>query len=126
MMIGKLDCLAIWSENPHRLAKWYQDVFELKETLRLDAPDDTGVGFDVGGILLWFGYHSDVKGLNKDPLRHILEFKVDNLEKVYEALNKANASIIREPSYAESIHADVVTAQDPEGNTIQFFKERTG
>jgi predicted enzyme related to lactoylglutathione lyase len=123
-IIGKLDCLAIWSENPDKLAKWYQDVFGLEESLRLNEPDDTGVGFDVNGLLLWFGYHSEISGNNKDPLRYILEFKVDDLDVVYKALQSANAPIIREPSYAPSINSDVLTAQDPEGNTIQFFRER--
>lgn len=123
-MIGKLECLAIWSEDPHKLADWYKNVFELEESLRLNDPDDTGIGFDVGGVLLWFGYHSEIKGVNRDPLRHILEFKVDDLDKVYEALRKADTVIVREPSYASSIDADVLTAQDPEGNTLQFFKER--
>ncbi len=123
-MIGKLDCLAIWTEDPHKLAKWYQDVFQLQESLRLDDPDDSGVGFDAGGVLLWFGLHSDIAGSNKDPLRHILEFKVEDLDKINMALKNAGAIIIREKSYAKSINADVITAQDPEGNTLQFFKER--
>ncbi len=124
-MLGKLDCLAIWSENPNKLAKWYQDTFELEESLRLNESDDTGIGFDINGLLLWFGYHSEIKGNNKDPIRHILEFKVENLEQINSALKKANAKIIRELSYAPSINSDVITAQDPEGNTIQFYKERT-
>jgi predicted enzyme related to lactoylglutathione lyase len=123
-MLGKLDCLAIWSENPDKLAKWYQKVFNLRESLRLNEPDDTGIGFDVNGMLLWFGFHSEIKGTNKDPFRHILEFKVEDLHKINKALKRANAKIIRELSYAPSINSDVITAQDPEGNTIQFFKER--
>jgi catechol 2,3-dioxygenase-like lactoylglutathione lyase family enzyme len=123
-MIGKLDCLAIWSEDPHRLASWYKEVFGLEESLRLDEADDTGVGFDVDGILLWFGYHSKIKGINKDPLRHILEFKEEDMDKIDKALKKAKAKIIRELSCAPSINADVITAQDPEENTIQFFKIR--
>jgi predicted enzyme related to lactoylglutathione lyase len=125
-MLGKLDCVAIWSEDPNKLAKWYQDVFKLEESMRLNDPDDTGVGFNAGGVLLWFGYHSEITGTNKDPLRHILEFKVDNLNEINDALNAAGAKMIREKSYAKSINADVITAQDPEGNTLQFFKERAG
>jgi len=123
-MIGKLDCIAIWSQDPHKLASWYQSTFELTESLRLSEPDDTGIGFDAGGILLWFGKSSKIQGTNKDPLRHILEFKVEDLDKVEVALKNVQATIIREKSYASSINADVITAQDPEGNTIQFFKER--
>ena len=66
-MLGKLDCIAIWSEDPNKLASWYKKVFELEESLRLDEPDDMGIGFDAGGILLWFGYHSEIKGVIKTP-----------------------------------------------------------
>lgn len=121
--IQKLECLAIWSENPHKLAKWYQDTFDLMETLRLDEPDDTGVGFEFGELLLWFGFHSEVHGKNKDPFRMILEFKVKDLKEIYQRLKKVKATIIRQPSYANSIKCWIITAHDPEGNTIQFFSD---
>lgn len=123
-MLGKLDCIAIWSEDPERLYQWYKKVFGVEETLRENAPEDTGVGIDVGGLLLWFGKHSEIHGDNKDPLRHIFEFKVDNLDEVYGWLKKAGAKIIREPSYSPTVNADVLTAEDPERNTIQFFQVR--
>ncbi len=123
-MLGKLSCLAIWSEDPEKLANWYKEVFKLEESLRLNEPEDTGVGFDINGMLLWFGFHSDIKGENKDSLRHILEFKVSDIQTPFNALLNANAKMIRPMEYAPSINADIFTAQDPEGNTIQFFRER--
>ena len=121
MKLNKIECFAIWSEDPHKLAGWYKKVFDLDESMRLNDPDDTGVGFDIGGMLLWFGYHSEIKGQSKDPLRFIIEFAVDDLAEVYKRLKDVDAPISREPSYAKSISLWCITASDPDGNTIQFL-----
>ena len=121
MKVEKLECLSIWSENPEKLGQWYLNLFNEKESLRLNEPDDTGVGFEVNGLLLWFGYHSEVKGKSKDPFRYILEFRVDNLNEMYEKLKLVNAPIIREPEFAKTVECFVITAEDIDGNTIQFL-----
>lgn len=123
MKLQKIECFAIWSEDPERLASWYKQTFDLEESLRLNEADDTGVGFEIGGMLLWFGYHSEVKGTSKDPRRFIIEILVDDLKEVYGRLQKAGARIVREPSYAKSIDLWVVTAEDLDGNTIQFLSK---
>jgi hypothetical protein len=121
MKVEKLECLSIWSENPEALAQWYFKLFNEKETLRLNEPDDTGVGFEVNGLLMWFGYHSEVKGQSKDPFRYILEFRVDDLNEMYKRLQAVNSTIIRKPEYAKTVECYVVTASDLDGNTIQFL-----
>ena len=121
MKVQKLECLAIWSENPEALAKWYLDLFGEKESLRLSEPDDTGLGFEIGELLLWFGYHSEVKGKSKDPFRYILEFRVDDLNEMYTRLKQMNAPIIRTPEFAKTVDCYVLTASDIDGNTIQFL-----
>lgn len=121
MKVEKLECLSIWSEDPERLGQWYMKLFGEKETLRLNEPDDTGVGFEVGGLLLWFGYHSEVKGISKDPFRYILEFRVDNLKEIYNKLLEMEAPIIRKPEFVKTVDCFVITASDIDGNTVQFL-----
>jgi uncharacterized glyoxalase superfamily protein PhnB len=121
MKVEKLECLSIWSENPEALAQWYFKLFNEKESLRLNEPDDTGVGFEVNGLLIWFGFHSEVTGKSKDPFRYILEFRVDDLNAMYNRLKEMNAEIIREPEFAKTVDCYVITAADIDGNTIQFL-----
>lgn len=124
MKVEKLECLSIWSEDPEALAQWYLKLFGEKESLRLNEPDDTGVGFEINGLLLWFGFHSEVSGKSKDPFRYILEFRVDDLNEMYTRLNEMGAQIIREPEYAKTVDCYVLTASDKDGNTIQFLSNK--
>jgi predicted enzyme related to lactoylglutathione lyase len=124
MKVEKLECLDIWTENPDKLANWYFDLFNEKESLRLNEPDDTGVGFELGGLLIWFGYHSEVKGKSKDPFRFILEFRVDDLNEMYRRVQQVNAPIIRQPEKVEIMNCYVMTISDPDGNTIQFLGDK--
>lgn len=121
MKVEKLECLSIWSEDPEMLGQWYLNLFGEKESLRLNEPDDTGLGFEVGGLLIWFGFHSEVKGSSKDPFRYILEFRVDDLKAMYDKLLEMKAPIIREPEFVKTVDCYVITASDPDGNTIQFL-----
>lgn len=121
MKVERLECLSIWSEDPEKLGQWYLQLFGEKESLRLNEPDDTGFGFEVGGLLLWFGFHSEVKGNSKDPYRYILEFRVDDLKSIYNKLLKMKAPIIRKPEFVKTVDCYVVTASDIDGNTIQFL-----
>ena len=123
MKIEKIECFTIWSEDPFKLADWYKKVFDLKESLTMNEPDDTGIGFDIGGMLLWLGYHSEVKGKSKDPFRFIIEFMVDDLDETYKRLKNVDALIIREPSFSPTVSLWIITAHDPDGNTIQFMNK---
>lgn len=123
MKVSKLECLAIWSENPEALANWYFDLFGEKETLRLNEKDDTGVGFELDNLLIWFGYHSEVQGKSKDPYRYILEFRVDDLNEMYDRLKKAKSKILREPEFVSTVNCYVLTASDFDGNTVQFLSD---
>lgn len=98
-------------------------MFGEDETLRLSEPDDTGVGFEIDGLLIWFGFHSEVKGNSKDPFRFILEFRVDDLNEMYRRLVDLKTTIIREPGFVETVNCFVLTASDLDGNTIQFLSD---
>src|SRR5579862_7556669 len=57
-MIKDISAILIWSEDYQKLADWYKDKLELNVSHELNHPDDTGVAFKVGNMLLWIGQHS--------------------------------------------------------------------
>lgn len=110
-----------------RLAKWYQDVFNLKVIEQLDHPKDTGIlmEFPQGQPWLWCGKHSDIKGQNKDPLRIMFNVSVDSVSKTYEYLKKKGIKkFIATPFKAPTFDKWFVTFSDPDGNTVQIIGKK--
>lgn len=121
MFIQKIECIDVWSEDYERLAKWYEEVLELTPVQKLNLPDDTGVVFDISGIFLYIGKHSEVRGKSKDPKRIMLEFRVESVSKVYKKLSHLGVEFIRKPEMASTGDMHVATVLDPDGNVIQFI-----
>lgn len=125
MRISKLDSVCIWSDNPSKLADWYEKMLDLKIDRRLDLPDDTGINFMINDVFFFIGYHDKVKGKSKDPYRIMIGFSVDSVEKIYKELKAKGVEFVR-PAEKASDPDDpyyVATAKDPEGNIIQFFSD---
>lgn len=121
MLIKNIGAILLWSENWRELANWYKDVLELEVESELSLPDDTGVNFIVNGTYFWVGYHDQVKGMSKDKFRIMIGFDVDNLDELYEKLKSRNVDFILPPSISPTKDFKVATAEDPEGNIIQFY-----
>ncbi|HET9947011.1 MAG TPA: VOC family protein [Patescibacteria group bacterium] len=117
--------ILIYSENPDKLMEFYQDVLELPLDQKLDIPNDYGYKFTVNGEWkVWIGKHSEVKGVAKEPFRHIFNIYVDSVEKWYEKI-KDKAEIVCKPELApfatEENQIYVCTFLDPEKNCWQFM-----
>lgn len=118
--------LLIWSENPDKLMKFYEEVLGLEKTLELKLPDDYGYLFSLGENKpgLWIGKHSDLSGKNKDSKRIMFDVTVDSVGEWYEKIIEANCEIIAKPFKSpDSSDEDpryVCTWLDPEGNCWQF------
>ncbi len=126
MQIKALDSVCIWSENPSKLARWYERTLGLKVDRKLNLPDDTGINFMIGKTYFFIGYHDKVKGKSKEPYRIMIGFSVDSVKKTYNELNKKGVKFIR-PAERSSDPLDkyyVATAIDPEGNIFQFFSNK--
>ena len=126
MQIKALDSVCIWSENPDKLAKWYQKILDLKVDKKLNLPDDTGVNFMIGKTFFFIGFHDKVKGKSKDPYRIMIGFSVKSVKKTYDELVTKGVRFIR-PAERSSDPEDeyfVATVVDPEGNIIQFFSNK--
>ena len=70
-MITGLRGASIWSQNLNSLLPFYRDVLGLEVTS--EAP-----GFVVLGGL-WLGTHSEVRGRNADPARHMIGLTSNDL-----------------------------------------------
>lgn len=84
----KISTILIWSQNSGKLADWYKQIFGFKVVEELKHPKDTGVLFELeeGDTWLWIGQHSEIKGKNQDPHRHMFNISVDSVSEAYKYL----------------------------------------
>ena len=122
-MFHKITTILIWSQDYKKLADWYQDVFNLKVNEHLTHPQDTGILFEFPDGLpwLWIGQHSEIKGVNKDPVRIMFNINVDSVHEAYEYLKSKNVSFIALPFKAPTMDKWFATFSDPDGNTVQII-----
>ncbi len=108
----------IGSENPDKLRGYYTKLF--------GTP-----AFDMGGYFGWqigtgsiaFGPHDQVKGLNKEPGRTILNIETDDVKGDFEKLRKLGATVVKEPysmSDDQGMEGWISTLSDPDGNYFQL------
>jgi len=118
-MITDLIGIIIWSERPAELADFYSSKIGL-------APVSThgdftafephpGFRFSIGGA------HPDVKGINKDSKRFMMNFLTDDIFADYKRLTEEGVSFIRSPE-KESWGGWVATFLDIDGNTLQLMQ----
>lgn len=126
MQFQKISTILIWSENWQKLADWYQSTFKLKMVEEINHPQDTGRLFEFpeGGVWLWIGQHSQIKGQNSDPHRIMFNINVDSVDKAFVYLQKQGAKIIANPFKAPTFDKWFATFSDPEGNTLQVIGPR--
>jgi len=118
-MIKGLSGATIWSEDLGNLLPFYRDVLGLH--VGIQSP-----GFVVLGNLdapaLALGTHSEVRGRNADPARHMVGFTTDDVRADWKRLKDAGVEFVEDPTdYGKH---RIATLRDPEGNLIQLL-ERT-
>lgn len=105
----------IGTSNPKKLAEFYQKVFDKKP----DMVDGDWNGWMAGNAFFSIGAHSEVKGKAKEPQRQIFNFETKEVEKEFERIKKAGATVIKEPY--EMGGAWIATLADPDGNYFQLM-----
>ena len=121
-MLKAIDCVLIFTDNVENLSKFYKDVLGLKVHEVLNHPQDTGVLFEFpSGPQLWIGKHSEVKGKNTDPARHMINFLVDSVEKSYKELKEKGVKFIAKPFAGPLGNGYFATFTDPDGNYLQLW-----
>lgn len=117
-MITGLFGVSVWSEDKARLVPFYRDV--LKLPLMLDTDGFAVFGQPGGGTLL-VGTHSEVKGPNGDPARHIVSLRTTDVDADFRRLGEAGVRAIEAPS-TQGPNLRVATLADPEGNLFSLVQ----
>lgn len=116
-MIKGLAGATIWSEDVNGLLPFYRDTLGL--SVRIQNP-----GFVVFGepdrAAFALGTHSEVKGRNSDPARHMVGMLTDDVAKEWKRLKDAGVSFVEDPTDYGNLK--IATLRDPEGNLIQLLE----
>ena len=116
-MIKGLRVSSIWSEDLNNLLPFYRDTVGLK--VGLAAPGFVLFG-DPNGPAVALGTHSEVKGKNPDPPRHIVGLETDDVKGDTARLKSGGVEFVEEPNEQGDIW--IATFKDPEGNLIQLLQ----
>jgi predicted enzyme related to lactoylglutathione lyase len=118
-MIKGLISSGIWSEDIQKeLLPFYRDVVGLPVVL--DTPEFVVLGKDPREPSLTLGTHSEVKGKNPDPARHMVGLETDNVESEVQRLKGKGVNFISDLETFEQV--TVATFTDPEGNYVQLLQ----
>ncbi|PYN81062.1 MAG: hypothetical protein DMD96_10450 [Candidatus Rokuibacteriota bacterium] len=116
-MITGLGGATIWSEDLNKLLPFYRDVLGL--AVSIQTP-----GFVVFGkpdaASLGLGTHSEVRGYNADPARHMVGLLTDDVTKDWKRLKDAGVEFIEDPKDYGNV--SIATLRDPEGNLVQLLQ----
>lgn len=121
----------IFSENPDKLVKFYTDILGFRIIQELKLPRDYGYMVqNQDGDQIWIAEHSEVRGYNSDPFRHIITIYYSEIESIYQKVKEADGvKIIQEPISMGEFNPDIQNRQvftflDPEGNCLQFMQPK--
>ena len=116
-MIKGLSGATIWSEDLNKLLPFYEKVLGLP--IRIQVPGFVVFG-PAGGPSLALGTHSEVRGRNTDPARHMVGLASDDVTADWTRLKAAGVEFIEEPTIYGQLK--IATLKDPEGNLIQLLQ----
>jgi predicted enzyme related to lactoylglutathione lyase len=117
-MITGLGGASIWSEDMNNLLPFYRDTLGLK--VGIETPGFVLLG-EQDAPALGLGTHSEVRGENRDPARHMVGLRTDDIKADAERLKAAGVEFIEEPNEAGD-NFWLATLKDPEGNYVQLFQ----
>ena len=116
-----LNSILLGSENPQRLADYYNKLFG-------DGFDDGGyTGWRLGDGMLSVGPHDQVHGKNAHPGRIIWNIESEDVKTDFERFKAAGATVIREPYEPDAGPEGtgsgfwIATFADPDENYFQLM-----
>ena len=119
-MITGLRGATIWSENVNNLLPFYRDVLGLPVALQNDGFVVLG---ELGKPTLALGTHSEVRGRNADPARHMVALSTNDVDGDSKRLRGAGVQFVEDPTDYGGLR--IATLRDPEGNLVQLLQPRT-
>ena len=125
-MVKHLKGILLGSAKARKLADFYKNKVGLKLTMEFEMGDNKTEGFMFemkGGSGLYITDHSKVKGKNKQPGRHVLNFEVDNIEKEVAKLKKEKVTLVQDIYHIED-YGYIATFEDVDKNYFQLVKTK--
>jgi glyoxylase I family protein len=116
-MIRGLRGATIWSEDLNNLLPFYRDTLGLP--VALQVPGFVVLG-ELGAPTLALGTHSEVRGRNADPARHMIGLATDDLAADWKRLKGAGVEFVEDPTEYGTLR--IATLKDPEGNLLQLLQ----
>jgi lactoylglutathione lyase len=116
-MIKGFGGATVWSEDLNNLLPFYRDTLGLKPAMESERFVVFG---DINAPTLGLGSHSEVKGKNNDPARHMVGLVTDDVEAEYQTLKAKGVEFIEPPTDYDQVK--IATLKDPEGNLVQLFQ----
>lgn len=112
-----LNSILLFSEDPKKLAEFYQKVFDVKPGWEQEGY----TGFQVGKSFFMVGPHDKVKGMNHTPERLLVNFETEDVKGDFERIKGLGAKVIAEPYHpGEEPEMMLATFADPDGNYFQL------
>ena len=115
--MGPVNGILIYTQRLEPMLQFYRDVLGLEPR----HVKERTVNFQWGDFKLTIGLHDQVLGRNTDPLRHMVNFHVDDIHAEFERLKAAGVEFSREPSQ-EPWGGWVATLADVDGNVLQLLQ----
>ena len=109
----------IWTEAAHfeSMVRFYRDTLGLRpRSVRGDF-----INFEWGDVRLSVGIHTGVGGENRDPLRIMVNFAVDDIQATYAQPDGCRGALHPAPE-VEDWGGYVATFVDPDGNILQLMQ----
>ena len=116
-MIKGLAGATIWSEDVNNLLPFYRDLLGLEASVQI--PGFVVFG-EPGTPVLALGTHSEVRGRNADPARHMVGLLTDDVDADCKRLKNAGVAFVEDPTDYDRLR--IATLKDPEGNFIQLLQ----
>ena len=116
-MIKQFAGASVWSEDLNNLLPFYRDRLGLP--VAIQSPGFVVLG-PQGGPMLGLGTHSEVKGRNADPARHMVGLDTADVDGEHRRLHAAGVEFIETPTDYGQLR--IATLKDPEGNLVQLLQ----
>ena len=116
-MIKGLRGATIWSEDLNNLLPFYRDRLGLEVALQISGFVVLG---EPGSATLALGTHSEVRGRNADPARHMVSLGTDDVDAEWKRLTAEGVEFVEKPTDYGRLR--IATLKDPEGNLVQLLQ----
>jgi predicted enzyme related to lactoylglutathione lyase len=117
-MVSYFAGVIYWTANLNAMVDFYRRVLELP----VHSIHEDFAAFEVGGIRISVGLHSEINGPAPRGLRVMVNLGVEDIFVTYKALAERGVRFIRPPE-REEWGGWIATFSDPDGNLLQLLQQ---